>query len=365
MENIIDIWNTIDLQCTALLISDTELLNKLIEKTKTDENQVYIIRSFNYEQIKNEILAHNIKQVISEKQFIQMLNILQWECSSFNTYYILNCENPLLVDDENKNYLMNKKLWQYTVNNAKDQYAGGGWVNSYNRQPFSKVEMDEFSDNVYQKLKPYLNKHTKVLEIGCSSGLTMFKLLPYVGEYHAIDLSSAVLEKDKNIASEFGYNNVYFYNLPADQIDEINENEFDVVIMNSVIQCFHGYNYFRKVLKKCIEKMNTNGIIFLGDVMDLDLKDDLERSLQEYKNKHPEADTKLVAKGEIFYSRGFFEDCMGEFMSINEILFTNKIGTIKNELTKYRYDVILCHNKSRFNHHVKDKHQIGVELKFI
>ena len=313
MYNIIDIWNTIDSQSTALLISDTELLTKLIEKTKVDINQVCIIRSLDYEQIKKEILTNNIKQVISEKQFIQMLNILQWECSSFDTYYILNCNNPLLVDDENKNYLMNKKLWEYTVNNAKDQYTSGGWVNSYNRQPFSKTEMDEFSDNVYQKLKPYLNKHTKVLEIGCSSGLTMFKLLSHVGDYHAIDLSLAVLKKDKNIATELGYENVCFYNLPADQIDKINENKFDVVIMNSVIQCFHGYNYFRKILKMCIEKMNTKGIIFLGDVMDLELKNDLEQSLQEYKNKHPKADTKLIAKGELFYSRAFFEDCMGEF----------------------------------------------------
>lgn len=90
---------------------------------------------------------------------------------------------------------MNKKLWEYTVNNAKDELAGGGWVNSYNREPFSKFEMNEFSENVYQKLKPYLNNDTKVLEIGCSTGLTMFKILPFVGEYHAVDLSSTVLKK--------------------------------------------------------------------------------------------------------------------------------------------------------------------------
>ena len=75
----------------------------------------------------------------------------------------------------------------------------------------------------------------------------MFKILPFVGEYHAVDLSSTVLKKDRCVAEKLGFYNVEFYNLPADDIDKINVKEFNIIILNSVIQCFHGYNYFREV----------------------------------------------------------------------------------------------------------------------
>lgn len=341
MDGTFQTWTEEKLASAALLIKDEKLLNRFLGKTHIDKSKFYVLAPAGHNEMKKEIRAHGIQLVISQQDFLHDLNVLQWECPTFHTYYILDCDNPLEADDARKNYLMNKKLWEYTVNNAKDELAGGGWVNSYNREPFSKLEMDEFSDNVYQKLKPYLHKTVKVLEIGCSTGLTMFKLLPYVGAYHAADLSGAVLEKDKQIAEQQGYDNVAFYNLPADEIDKIDEADFDIIIMNSVIQCFHGYNYFRKVLRKCIDKLGTKGIIFLGDVMDLDMKEELEAALRSYKELYPDADTKLAAKGEVFYPRGFFEDCMAELSEIEKVEFSSKLGTVNNELTDYRYDIIM------------------------
>lgn len=366
MDNVFNNWSNEEFSSAAILVKDEELLDEFFDKTKTDRKKFYFLTSSEHDDLKKEIRKHSIQHVISEKAFIHDLNVLQWECDSFHTYYILDCENPLTVDETHKNYLMNKRLWEYTVNNAKDELAGGGWVNSYNREPFSKLEMDEFSENVYGKLNPYLNDKVKVLEIGCSTGLTMFKLLPYIGEYHAVDLSAAVLEKDRIKAEKQGYRNVSFYNLPADDIDKIEEKDFDIIIMNSVIQCFHGYNYFRKVLKKCVDKLGAKGIIFLGDVMDLDLKEELQNSLKYYKEQHPQADTKLTAKGEVFYSRGFFEDCMAEFPVIENVLFSHKIGTAENELTKYRYDVVMSiDQQTKIKHRKKTKNQINLNTLFI
>lgn len=356
-------WTDVELVTAAILVDNTELLREFLAQTHIDTNKIRFLKFSNHENLRKEIQKRKITQIISEQKYIQELNILQWECDSFNTYYILNCENPLKVDDIHKNYLMNKKLWEYTVNNAKDEFSGGGWVNSYNHEPFSKLEMVEFSENVYQKLKPYLNNSAKILEIGCSTGLTMFKLLPFIGEYHAVDLSTEVLKKDRCTAEKLGYHNVKFYNLPADEIDKITAKDFDIIIMNSVIQCFHGYNYFRKVLDKCINKISSKGIIFLGDIMDLDLKDELEFSLLEYKKNHPNAATKLKTKGEVFYSRGFFNDCVKEFPAIEKVVFFNKIGTIKNELTEYRYDAILFIDHNFVKHeNNKKKKQFGLFL---
>ena len=82
-----------------------------------------------------------------------------------------------------------------------------------------------------------------------------------------------------------------------------------------------------------------------------------------YKKNHPDANTKLKTNGEVFYPKGFFEDCMIEFPSINKIVFTNKIGTVKNELTEYRYDAILFVNcNSVLNKKNKKKMQFGLSF---
>ena len=356
-------WSDEELLTTAFLVENPSTIEKFLNEFQIELEKIYFIKSFEYEDIKAEIKQRNIVQIISEKNFVQDLNLLQWECDTFNTYYIIDCVEPLKIKDTKENYLMNKKLWEYTVNNAKDEFAGGGWVNSYNRMPFSKIEMEEYSNNVLKKLKPYLKPNTKILEVGCSTGLTMFALLPFVESYCAIDLSSKVLEKNRKIALEKGYKNISLYNLPADKIELLKEYNFDIIIMNSVIQCFHGYNYFREVLEKCLQKINSHGIIFLGDIMDLELKTDLEQSLQEHKNQNPLDNTKLLTQGELFYARGFFQDCKAEFPQIKDIKFSQKIGTIENELTKYRYDAMLVIDKTIKNIRIeKRKKQIGLIL---
>lgn len=304
-----------------------------------------VLNAKDYDALKQCILDNSIQVIISEKTMISKLNPLQWECESFSTYYITNSEKPLSEVEPQKNKLMNKKLWDFTAVNAKNQTEGGGWCTSYTRETFSPKEMEEFSENVYHKLKPYLNDQIKVLEIGCSSGLTMFRLAPYTGQYHAIDLSKVILEKNLVTAQSRGITNISLYHLSAEEIASIGIKDFDVIIMNSVIQCFHGYNYLRYVLRCCIDCMSPEGIIFLGDIMDLDLKNKLLASILQYKKLHPKADAKVNRMNEVLYAKDFFRDLSCEFQEISSVDISSKLYTIPNELTKYRYDVILSINK--------------------
>ncbi|NIM12872.1 MAG: hypothetical protein GTO45_38545, partial [Candidatus Aminicenantes bacterium] len=55
------------------------------------------------------------------------------------------------------------------------------------------------------------------------------------------------------------------------------------VILNSVIQCFRGHNYLRKVFCNAINLMGSSGYIFVGDIMDQNLKQDLIDDLARFK----------------------------------------------------------------------------------
>ncbi|MEN8905360.1 MAG: condensation domain-containing protein, partial [Clostridiales bacterium] len=327
----------------------------------------YVPISVNYpeERIKTIVEDAKIEIIICDKKQIKVLNKLQWECSTFKTYICMDSED-VYVEDEGINNLMNKDLWNHVGSSSKDdEIKGGGWQNSFTGEYLSKEEMNEYSDNILLKLKPYLHKKIKVLEIGCATGLSMFKIAPFVGFYYGTDLSeSTIANVSKKVLRE-GIKNIKLESLAAHDINKIKDKDFDIVILNSVIQCFSGYNYLRKIINNVIKLMSNSGIIFIGDIMNHDLKSELECSLSQYKKNNPNVKTKTDFSNELFVSKKYFEDISIDLNTISKISFTDKIHTIKNELTEFRYDAIINIDKnnlssiSKLNNSKRYKHQIG------
>lgn len=301
------------------------------------------------ERVKTIINDASIGIMISQKQFIKRLNRLQWECPCFHTYLCLDSSAVLTEDESEKSQLMDKKLWEHVGNTATDDISGGGWSSSYTGQAFSRTEMDEYGDNIYKKLTPLFHPEMRVLEIGCASGISMFKIAPRVGYYHGTDLSHVIIEKNKERAQKEGYPNITLSCLAAHEIDTLVESDFDLIIMNSVIQCFHGHNYLRKVINKAVGLLKNNGFIFIGDIMDQDQKADLLKSLQDFKHQHKGLNyhTKNDVSSELFISRGFLLDYGMESDAVVDIAFSRKIFTVENELTRFRYDALLTIDKTR------------------
>ncbi|WCF06624.1 amino acid adenylation domain-containing protein [Paenibacillus thiaminolyticus] len=319
-----------------------------------------------YPQDRIEMMVKDseISVIISMRNCIASLNHLLWSCPSLHAYVCLDSENVMEEREWNENGLMSKELWEHIGAEAEDDIAGGAWVSSYTRENLSREEMDEYGDNIVHKLLPKVHKNTRVLEIGCASGISMFRLAPHVGFYYGTDLSATIIKKNQQYVLERGINNIRLDCFPAHHIHNINENDFDIVIMNSVIQAFHGHNYLRQVILKAISLMKKEGVMFLGDIMDLDKKEELLESLRQYKREHPQAKTKTEFHDELFLSRDFFTELQHELKEIASIEFSEKIYTIENELTRYRYDVIITINKEnekKRSPSLKKKHQHGFD----
>jgi amino acid adenylation domain-containing protein/FkbM family methyltransferase len=301
------------------------------------------------ERIKGILKDARIGIIISQKRYLRTLNRLAWEYEKFHTHLCMDSWDIYKEEEVEASELLNlKKLWNYIGETAVDDITGGGWLTSYTGEPFTQKEMDEYGDNVLNKLTPLLHKKMRVLEIGCASGITMFRIAPKVGLYYGTDLSKAIIKRNKKRVSEDGLKNITLAALPAHEIDNVDEKNFDLVIINSVIQDFYGFNYLRNVIDKAIVLMAEKGHIFFGDVMDQDLKDDLIREMFEFKkaNKDKKYKTKTDFSGDLFVSRKFFEDLSIDIPAIRGAQFSRKIHTIENELTKFRYDALLEVNKS-------------------
>ncbi|UCH92861.1 MAG: amino acid adenylation domain-containing protein [Candidatus Aminicenantes bacterium] len=295
------------------------------------------------ERLKDIINDAAVKIVISQKKKIKTLNRLQWECPLFRTFLCLDSTNVYIEEEVEKSGLMDEKLWEYIGESASDDITGGGWLTGTTGQPFSRQEMDEYGDNILKKLKPLLHQNMRVLEIGCASGITMYRIAPLVGLYYGTDLSHVTIEKNRKQVQQENHSNIQLACLPAHQIHKLREKNFDLVIINSVIQSFHGHNYLRSVIRKALDLMANKGFLFIGDVMDQDLKESLIRYMKEFKRANPDKNytTKTDWCEELFISRSFFEDLTVEFPGIHDVEFSDKIHTIENELTLFRYDALL------------------------
>jgi len=177
----------------------------------------------------------------------------------------------------------------------------------------------------------------------------MFRIAPRVGFYYGTDLSEVIIRENKNRVQQEGHQNIKLACLAAHEIHQLEEKNFDLVIMNSVIQCFHGHHYLQKVIKKALDLLGDCGYLFIGDIMDQEKKDAMLRELEAFKrtNTHndPNYTTKTDFSSELFIPRGFWQDMAAQWDVIRAIRSSDKLYTIENELTKFRYDALIIVNK--------------------
>ncbi|MGB5976144.1 MAG: amino acid adenylation domain-containing protein, partial [Cyclobacteriaceae bacterium] len=315
----------------------------------------------------------DITCVLSSARHVRLLNRLQWSCRGLMQFLCVDTTD-VYAEKEEAAGLMDRDLWEYVGQEATDDISGGGWKNSYTGEHFSREEMNEYQQNVVEKLLPLLSPESRVLEIGCSSGITMFGLADHTAFYCGTDLSESILHSLNDTIGKTDYEHLETHLLAAHEIDRLESEEFDIIIINSVVQYFHGHNYLRDVLHKALDKLKPQGFIFLGDLMDLEKKDDLLKSLRDHAVDNPSQayPVKLDFNSELFISRPFLNDLQAYFPAIDQVTLSPKKFTIPNELSLFRFDALLqidktsetCIKPLKFQHDIRvlEKQAINSEV---
>lgn len=285
------------------------------------------------------------KVLLSEKALSREAVRLSYEVPGLDDVVLLDHMGPGLCPDE-AGVLMNEELWDHLALEGGDEIQASGWRSMYTGEFLSRQVMDQYAANALAKTRPFLGPRSRVLEVGAASGITAFALAPHCASYLATDLSRSICQFLLRRAHQRGLTNLNARRLSAEHIDAL-EPGFDLIVINSVIQGFPGYNYLAGVLDKAMGLLAPDGALFLGQVWDLARHDELERSLLEFARSRPGAGARTLTElvEELFVPREFFADWAARSGMGLRLSFSD-IDADERDLAGYAYDLLITRDPS-------------------
>ncbi len=222
-----------------------------------------------------------------------------------------------------------------------------GWASSVTGDKLPDAEMKEWVDHTVGRIRELNPK--RILSIGCGTGLLLFRLAPTCEAYTGVDYAAPALANIRRGLEEKSLRNVTLVESPAHDLSAIPDGGFDVVVINSVIQYFPTAEYLRQVLRQAIAKLAPGGALFIGDVRSLSLLNAFHTAVVLARTE-PTAPLDAVAsavakrmarESELVIDPQFFEDFASSEPSIDGISVELKHTMASNEMSNFRYDVVL------------------------
>ncbi|NJR53720.1 MAG: amino acid adenylation domain-containing protein [Acaryochloris sp. CRU_2_0] len=225
-----------------------------------------------------------------------------------------------------------------------------GWESSYDHQPIPDQQVQTWMEQTVQRIKQL--KPNRVLELGCGgSGLMLLQIAPQCSQYWATDPSANALNILQQQLQKLGRNlpGVTFTQRSADHFTGVQPNSVDTVLIVSVAQYFPNIHYLVKVLEQAVEALEPGGCIFLGDVRNLTLLEAFYTTLELARSPNDlplnklqqNIQTQLQQEKQLVIDPAFFFALKVHLPKITHVEILLERGLHHNELTQFRYDVIL------------------------
>jgi pristinamycin I synthase 3 and 4 len=223
-----------------------------------------------------------------------------------------------------------------------------GWMSSYTGRPIPSQEMAIWVEETVERLRRL--KPTRIAEIGCGTGLLATRLAESCERYIGLDFSSQALARlSAYAASRSDLASLELHAGEAHHLTFLEDHSVDLVILNSVVQYFPDVSYLLKVLSEAARVTRPGGHIFVGDIRNLLLLDAFHASVQMDQAEEDTAVSDLkhrvlkakLDEQELILSPAFFEELAKHADKIGRAEINLKRGAYDNELSRFRYDVLL------------------------
>jgi len=222
-----------------------------------------------------------------------------------------------------------------------------GWNSSYTNEPMPVEEMREWVNNQVKQILSW--QPQRVLEIGCGTGLLLFPIAPHCSKYWGVDFSGRSLAYIRSVLAKQPMPQVTLLEQTANNFQGLDPQAFDGVILNSVVQYFPSIEYLMQVVEGAIAATAANGVIFIGDIRSLPLLPAFHASVQLHQaepNLTPielqqRIQMQIFQETELVIEPIFFQALKQKFPRISHVEIQLMRGSYHNELTQFRYNVVL------------------------
>ncbi|MDX2600462.1 amino acid adenylation domain-containing protein [Streptomyces caniscabiei] len=218
-----------------------------------------------------------------------------------------------------------------------------GWDSSYDGTPIPVEHMREWREATVERIREL--RPRRILEIGVGSGLLLSKLAPDAEAYWATDFAAPVIRKlTEGVKSDPALaGKVELRCQAAEVTDGLPTGFFDTVVINSVVQYFPSLDHLHQVIRGALGLLAPGGALFLGDIRDLRQARVFQSGIQTARadaDTEPEALRRAVERGLALEKELLVDPDWFTTLGVGVDLRT-KAGRHHNELTRYRYDVVL------------------------
>ncbi|MEU4475720.1 amino acid adenylation domain-containing protein, partial [Micromonospora sp. NPDC023888] len=215
-----------------------------------------------------------------------------------------------------------------------------GWNSSFTGDPIPVEEMREWQRSAVDAVRRF--GRGRVLEIGSGSGLLMTPLADAVDEYWGTDLSQVSIDRLRAFADARGWDHVRLSCQPAHDVTGLPRRYFDTVVINSVVQYFPSADYLRDVLTQVMDLLADGGRVIVGDVRHYGLLRVFHAAVHDARGTQglrAAVEHAMAVEKELLLAPEFFTSIEHPARTAVEVAL--KGGQASNELTGYRYEVVL------------------------
>ncbi|MFD7033017.1 amino acid adenylation domain-containing protein [Streptomyces sp. NPDC059917] len=252
------------------------------------------------------------------------------------------------------------EAWQEVYDSLyRDQDGTGGfwedfgiWTSSYDGAPIPLAEMHEWREAaVTQVLR---SRPRNVLELGVGNGLILSRLAPHCTAYWGTDFSAPAIDalRARIAVHEELADRVELRAQPADDTSGLPRDFFDTIVVNSVAQYFPDAAYLSDVIRTAMDLLVPGGSLYLGDIRNLRLLRTMQAGVAtaaaagtaaaaDPSALRAQVDHKVDGEEELLLAPEFFTDLGRELADVGGVDIRLKRGTHGNELSRYRYEVVL------------------------
>ena len=242
-----------------------------------------------------------------------------------------------------------------------------GWNDSYTGAPIPADEMHEWLDEIVGRIGRLSPR--RVLEIGCGTGLLLTRLCADTERYVGIDQAATALERIEQQLRIRPMPQVALIHAAAHDVRSLLDETFDTIIINSVAQYFPDAGYLVDVITTSLGLLEPGGALFLGDLRSLPLLPAFAASVEfaratpgtSLANLAGRVQQRVAQDEELVIDPALFMALQSAVPELDSVEILLKAGQFDNELTRFRYDVVLRRRDGSANRPAADVRTVRLD----